>query len=203
MNELAAWIQQYGYVAVFIGTFFEGESVALLGGFLAHGELLDLRLVMVVTFIGSFCGDQTAFWLGRRFGSRWKPKSALIRKQMARAEQLLNRYQIPVLLGFRFVYGIRNATPFVAGSITSIAWPRFILLNAIGAFVWATSIPAIGFYFGHTAESLLGSSKNYEVIVPAVLISVGLLIWLVRFLRARRQAAREIATAAETPPRTQ
>ena len=65
MNEVAEWIQQYGYVAVLLGTFVEGESIALLGGFLAHGELLDLRLVMVVSFIGSFCGDQTAFWLGR------------------------------------------------------------------------------------------------------------------------------------------
>jgi membrane protein DedA with SNARE-associated domain len=127
----------------------------------------------------------------------------MIQTRMAHAERLLNRYQLPVLLGFRFVYGIRNATPFVAGSITSIAWPRFILLNAIGALIWATSIPAIGYYFGQTAESLLGSSKNYEVIVPVALVSVGLLIWLVRFLRARRQAARAIAAAAETPPRTQ
>ena len=203
MNEIAAWIQQYGYAAVFVGTFFEGESVALLGGFLAHGELLDLTLVMVVTFAGSFCGDQTAFWLGRTYGSRWKPKSPIVQRRMAQAEDLLNRYQIPVLLGFRFVYGIRNATPFVAGSITNIAWPRFVLLNAAGALIWATSIPAIGYYFGHTAESLLGSSKAYEGRILIALVSVGLLIWLVRFLRARRQAARSSAADAETPPRTQ
>ena len=203
MNEIAAWIQQYGYAAVFVGTFFEGESVALLGGFLAHGELLDLTLVMVVTFAGSFCGDQTAFWLGRTYGSRWKPKSPMVQRRMAQAEDLLNRYQIPVLLGFRFVYGIRNATPFVAGSITNIAWPRFVLLNAAGALIWATSIPAIGYYFGHTAESLLGSSKAYEGRILIALVSVGLLIWLVRFLRARRQAARATAAAAENPPRTQ
>ena len=203
MNEIAAWIQQYGYAAVFVGTFFEGESVALLGGFLAHGELLDLTLVMVVTFAGSFCGDQTAFWLGRMYGSRWKPKSPIVQRRMAQAEDLLNRYQIPVLLGFRFVYGIRNATPFVAGSITNIAWPRFVLLNAAGALIWATSIPAIGYYFGHTAESLLGSSKAYEGRILIALVSVGLLIWLVRFLRARRQAARVTAADAENPPRTQ
>jgi membrane protein DedA with SNARE-associated domain len=203
MNEIAAWIQQYGYAAVFVGTFFEGESVALFGGFLAHGELLDLTLVMVVTFAGSFCGDQTAFWLGRTYGSRWKPKSPIVRRRMAQAEDLLNRYQIPVLLGFRFVYGIRNATPFVAGSITNIAWPRFVLLNAAGALIWSTSIPAIGYYFGHTAESLLGSSKAYEGRILIALVSGGLLIWLVRFLRARRQAARATAADAESPPRTQ
>ncbi len=203
MNEIAQWIQQYGYVAVFIGTFFEGESVALLGGFIAHGGLLDLKLVMVVTFAGSFCGDQTAFWLGRKYGSRWKPKSPMVQRRMTEAEGLLNRYQIPVLLGFRFIYGIRNATPFVAGSITSIEWPRFIALNAAGAFIWATSIPAIGFYFGHTAEALLGSSKSYQLGILGALVSGALLIWLIRFLRARRQAARSTAADAENPPRTQ
>jgi membrane protein DedA with SNARE-associated domain len=203
MNEVAEWIQQYGYVAIFLGTFVEGESIALLGGFLAHGELLDLPLVMIVTFIGAFCGDQTAFWLGRRYGSRWEPKSAMVQRRRARAEVLLNRYQVPVLLGFRFVYGIRNATPFVAGSITAIGWPRFVLLNAAGALIWAASIPAIGYYFGQTAEALLGSSKTYEVRVLAALISGGLLIASIRYLRARRLAARAIAADVENPPRKQ
>lgn len=203
MDGVSEWIQQYGYVAVFLGTFVEGESIALLGGFLAHGELLNLWLVMVVSFVGSFCGDQTAFWLGRKYGSRWQPKSPMVQRRMTHAEQLLNRYQIPVLLGFRFVYGIRNATPFVAGSITKIAWPRFILLNAAGAAIWATSIPAIGYYFGHTAESLLGSTKVYQGRILAALVLGGLLIWLLRFLRARRQAVRETATDAGSPPRTQ
>ncbi len=199
MNEVAAWIQQYGYVAIFLGTFVEGESIALLGGFIAHGELLNLTFVMLVSFIGSFCGDQTAFWLGRIYGSRWKPKSPMVQRRMAHAEQLLNRYQVPVLLGFRFVYGIRNATPFVAGSITNIAWPRFVFLNAAGALIWATSIPAIGYYFGHTAETLLGSRKIYEGRILAALVIGGLLIWAIRFLRARRRAARETAIGAANP----
>ena len=115
----------------------------------------------------------------------------MVQRRMAHAEQLLNRYQVPVLLGFRFVYGIRNATPFVAGSITNIAWPRFICLNAAGALIWATSIPAIGYYFGHTAESLLGIEQDLRgARSSAALVSGGLLIWLVRFLRARRRAAR-------------
>ena len=203
MNELSDLIQQYGYAAVFLGTFVEGESIALLGGFLAHGGYLDLPLVMLTTFIGSFSGDQTAYWLGRRYGSRWKPKSAVLQRRLARADELLHRYQIPVLLGFRFVYGIRNATPFVAGSISNIPVLRFVLLNAIGAAIWATSIPVIGYYFGQTAESLLGTRKVYEGRILTILIVGGLVIWLVRYLLARRQAARSIATGVENPPRTQ
>ncbi len=142
--DLSAFIQQYGYVAVLLGTFFEGESIALLAGFFAHSELLDLRLVIIVSFIGSFSGDQTMYWLGRRYGSRWHPKSPVLQRRIVDAERLLNRYQVPVLLGFRFVYGIRNATPFVAGSITKIPLLRFIALNAAGAAIWSISIPVIG-----------------------------------------------------------
>ena len=203
MIELTDFVQQYGYAAVFVGTFFEGESVALLGGFLAHGELLDLTLVIVVTFIGSFCGDQTAYWLGRVYGSRWKPKSPVLQRRLSHADELLRRYQIPVLLGFRFVYGIRNATPFVAGSISTIPLWRFILLNAIGAAIWSTSVPIAGYYFGHTAQSLLGTREIYESRIVIILIIGGLVIWLARYLLARRQAARSNATDAENPPRTQ
>lgn len=201
--DLTALIQQYGYVAVLLGAFIEGESVVLLAGYFAHGELLDLRLVMIVTFVGSFCGDQTAYWLGRRYGSRWRPKSALLQSRIADAERLLTRYQVPVLLGFRFVYGIRNVTPFVAGSITNIPILRFIALNAAGAAIWSISIPVIGYYFGETVELLLGSSRAYGTGILIAVIVGGLAIWMVRYLRARRRAAGSSATVAANPRRTQ
>jgi membrane protein DedA with SNARE-associated domain len=203
MGQLADLIQQYGYVAVFIGTFVEGESIALLGGFLAHGGYLALTPVMIVSFIGSFSGDQTAYWLGRRYGSRWKPKSALVKERIAHAERALDRYQIPVLLGFRFVYGIRNATPFVAGSITKIPVWRFITLNAAGAAIWSTTVPAIGYFFGETAETLLGKRKTYEWRILAALVALTIIVWAVRYLRARRRAERSTAADAANPPRTQ
>jgi membrane protein DedA with SNARE-associated domain len=201
--DLTALIQQYGYVAVLLGAFLEGESVVLLAGFFAHGELLDLRLVMIVTFIGSFCGDQTAYWLGRKYGSRWHPKSAVMQSRIADAERLLTRYQVPVLLGFRFVYGIRNATPFVAGSITRIPILRFIALNAAGAAIWSISIPVIGYYFGETVELLLGSSHVYTTGILIAIIAGALVIWMVRYLLARRRAAGSSATVAANPRRTQ
>ena len=34
--SLAALLEHYGYLAVFAGTFVEGESMLLLGGYAAH-----------------------------------------------------------------------------------------------------------------------------------------------------------------------
>ena len=66
---LAHFIATYGYLAVFVGTLLEGETVLVLGGFAAHRGHLSLPVVMVVAFAGSLLGDQTMFWIGHAYGS--------------------------------------------------------------------------------------------------------------------------------------
>ena len=73
----------------------------------------------------------------------------------------------------------------------------------MGAAIWSVSVPLIGYYFGQTVESLLGSRHIYEGRILGALVAGGLVIWLVRYLLARRRAARSNATDAENPRRTQ
>ena len=65
-NLIQTLIQNYGYWAVFVGTFIEGETILLLGGFAAHRGYLALPWVIVAAFFGSLCGDQLFFFLGRK-----------------------------------------------------------------------------------------------------------------------------------------
>ncbi|WP_217994833.1 DedA family protein [Methylogaea oryzae] len=66
-------ISQYGYIALFIGTFLEGETILLVAGYLAHEGHLGLTLAILSAFLGTFAGDQTFFFLGRaRASSFWK-----------------------------------------------------------------------------------------------------------------------------------
>jgi membrane protein DedA with SNARE-associated domain len=72
---LAHLIQSYGYLAILIGTLFEGETILVLGGFAAHRGHLSLPVVVLVAFAGSLLGDQTMFWVGHIYGGallrRW------------------------------------------------------------------------------------------------------------------------------------
>ena len=68
--SLETMIATYGYGAVLVGTFLEGETVVLLGGFAAHRGYLDLPWVIAVAFAGSLLGDQLYFYLGRRHSAR-------------------------------------------------------------------------------------------------------------------------------------
>jgi membrane protein DedA with SNARE-associated domain len=56
-------IRDYGYVALFIGTFLEGETILLLAGFAVQtGQFgLELQYIILTAFVGSLSGDQTAF----------------------------------------------------------------------------------------------------------------------------------------------
>ena len=61
-------IQSYGYYAVAVGTFLEGETVLLLAGAAASSSHLAMPWVIAVATVASFAGDQLFFYLGRAYG---------------------------------------------------------------------------------------------------------------------------------------
>ena len=59
-----------GYLALFLGTVLEGETVVFLAGLAAHHGYLSFQAVVAVAVIGGFLGDQVFLFLGRRYGNR-------------------------------------------------------------------------------------------------------------------------------------
>ena len=66
---ISAFVISYGYLAVFLGTLLEGETILLSAGFAANRGLLYWPLVVAVAFAGATLGDQIAFLLGRWQGA--------------------------------------------------------------------------------------------------------------------------------------
>lgn len=55
---METFVQTYGYWAILIGTFLEGETILVLGGLAAHMGYMDLNGVILAAFAGSLSGDQ-------------------------------------------------------------------------------------------------------------------------------------------------
>ena len=89
---------------------------------------------------------------------------------------MLHRHQIKVVLGFRFLYGIRNVTPFVIGA-SRMHPGKFFVLNFLGALVWAIAVGYLGYQFGHLAESMMGQVKKYEIYFLGLLVALGLFLF--------------------------
>ena len=183
--SLEQLISTYGYYAVGIGAFIEGETVLVLGGLSAHRGYLELPWVIFWAFLGSFVGDQAYFYLGRTRGVRLLESRP---QWQARSEQvmaLLHKHQIVFILGFRFIYGLRTVTPFLIGA-AGLSAPRFFLLNFAGAVTWAVVIASMGYFFGVALESMLAELKRYEIHIFALLAAIGLAVWLVRSFAPKR-----------------
>ena len=188
-------IESFGYLALFVGTFLEGETVLVLAGFAAQRGHLALPWVMVVAFAGSLLGDQLFFLLGRWKGKAFLDRRVSWRPRVEQANRLLERHHTWILLGFRFLYGLRSVIPFVIGT-TRIPTGRFIVLTVIGGIVWAVVVGWLGYLFGQAMAALLEDVKRYELVILGALAAGGFVIWGISHLRTRRRVARAAAAAA-------
>lgn len=187
-------IEQYGYVAIVVGAFLEGETIVVLGGFAAHRHLLTLPGVMISAFAGAIASDQLFFFLGRRHGDRLLARFPRWKPGVSRVRRLLNRYHMVLIVLFRFLYGLRNITPFALG-MSDVPTARFVTLNMCGAAVWAVSVTLVGWSVGEAAHQFLGHLQQYERTVGGAIIAVGLALWLWHQIANRRRGAAEEGNA--------
>lgn len=183
----AQMVRDYGHLFLFVGTFLEGESVVLAGGYAAHRGLLSLPGVYLVCFIGSFLGDQFWYYIGRWKGGwvldrfpKFKGNFEKVRKWLGRGEDL-------AVVASRFVPGTRMATPLLLGSSGYAPW-RFAVFNAIGAAVWSLGLASVGYSLSMAVESV-GIQRKFQLYILLGLALFGLTWWLVSSIFRRTAAA--------------
>jgi len=191
-------IGSYPYVALLLGTFLEGETILILAGFAAHLGYLYLPWVILVAFLGTLSGDQLSFYLGRRHSRFVLNKHLAWQGRLDKVERLFERYQTLLILGFRFLYGLRTVTPFVLGR-SGVAPGYFFLLSAVGAMVWSLVVGIGGYLFGNILKIIMGDIKRYELEAFGAIAIIGGLIWGVYFYRSRRKKFREKIGSIEKP----
>ena len=175
-TELGKIVAQYGYLAVLAGTLLEGETVVLAAGFLAHQGHLSIPLIIMCAIIGSGVSDQGLFFLARLRGGALLARFPRV---AARVQNLADRARArPVMLTlfallFRFFYGLRNVAPIFLG-LSSLPTVRFVVLNLIGAVLWATLFSLGGYFFAKILTAVMGTLARYEVAFVALLILGGI-----------------------------
>ena len=187
---LETLLNAYGYPALLVGTFLEGETILILGGVAANMGYLSLGWVITCGFLGTLLGDQLYFYLGRRHGAEFLARRPAWHTHTQRVHRIMERYPVLLVMGFRFLYGLRTVTPFALGT-SSVPYLKFTLLNLIGAGLWAVAIGLAGFYFGHGVEAVLGEIRHYEIQVLVFIGVSGMLVWVAYLIRRRTKDEEE------------
>ena len=183
--DLPALLHDYGYLLIFVGTFAEGETLLLLGGYFAHRGYLDLYGVMATAFVAAVCGDQVFFHLGRRHAGKLFERFPHLHDKVRNAVHRAERRQNVVVLCMRFLWGLRIAVP-VAMGMTRMNAQKFFWLNLLSAGIWAMLFALLGFSTSHVVARLVENLHHYELWIAGSLVGIGALVLVVRWLSARR-----------------
>ncbi len=204
MAEIAELIQRYGYLfygITFVWTFLEGETFVIFAGALAVPGLggfkeppINIYYLILTAWLGSFCGDQFYFFLGRRYGQRIMRRFPRIQGGVQLAIDMLHKYHTVFILTYRYMYGVRNFASLGMG-MTDLPWARFAVLNCIAAFLWANSFAWGGYALGFFAAETLGQI-NFIWIMVGVMAFVMTLFAFMHWRGKKRFKARMAAAAA-------
>jgi len=195
----AALITQYGYIATFVGTLLEGESLLILSGLAAHRGYLSFPLVVLTGAAGGALGDLAFFVLGRHYGPRLIERFPRFAPAVGRVHAMVERHPALAIVAVRFMYGLRTAGPAIIGT-TRIPIVEFVLFNVLGAVVWSACWTGAGWVLGKAAEHLLGDLARIErqlFLAAVVAVAVGVLALRVWHHRAQRGAAGRASSAGE------
>src|SRR5207237_4858854 len=152
-------LHRFGYLAVFVGTFLEGETILVLAGFFAERGYLRLPLVVVCAFGGAYIGHVFWFWLGRTQGMKLLDRFPRMKKHFGKGIRIFERYGAPAIFITQWLYGLRVTCAVIIG-ISRISMLKFLVLEAITCIVWAAVIIAAGYFFGRSVDSVLCSGAH-------------------------------------------
>lgn len=212
---LIEWISQHGgplgYLLIassalieYILPPFPGDTVTLFAAVLITAFGWSFLGVFGSVMAGSVLGSLLAFYLGCWLRDR-RTRRELAERERARTgqaaptdpaerhgrEAALDRlvagfrhHGAAYLVINRFLPGVRSLF-FVAAGLAGMRTLPVIVYSAVSAAVWNLAIIALGSALGANFDTLLAWVRRYTTVVW-VIIAVVVVVWVWRFLRARR-----------------
>lgn len=203
-------VSQFGYLMVLVGVGIEslgipvpGETTLVIGAAVAAQGHLEPWGVALSGFAGAVLGDNTGYWVGRRWGPRLLTVRGVRRlyapERRAKAEDLFERRGWVAVFFGRFVALLRILAGPLAGS-QHMPWPRFLVANAAGGAVWVAAVTTVGLLLGRNLGRAirLVSRAGYAGLGIAVVLGAGYVIWRLR--RRHRERTDGLELLADRRP---
>lgn len=141
----------------------------LLGGFFAHQGFLSFPAVVALGVTGTFISEAALYHLGLSKGPAIMRRYPARLARFERFAEHLHRHKYLLILGYRFLYGMRSVAPLAIGA-SGIPPLLFHSLNLLGTVIWTLTMATLGFFFGRSISHYLDNIDNYGIWIPAALL---------------------------------
>ncbi len=195
-RNYAVWIAffaAFGETLIGLGLFVPGSTLLLFLGVLAGQGYLDIGTLLLSGLAGAYLGDIANYHIGRRYGIALLRKSGFpfSEERLEAAQAFMNRHGAKSVFLARFVPGLKEIVPFMAGSL-GMRKSRFLVWDFLGAVGWSFEFIGIGYIFS-ASLALAQVWLSRTVTVAAVLVFLLVLLYLLkRFVVQNAPAARSI-----------
>lgn len=152
-----------------VGFFLPGDTLLFSAGILAAAGHLPIIPAIAIIALAAIAGDNTGYHIGRKLGPRLfrKEDGIIFRKDLIlKAEKFYEKYGTKTLLIAHFIPVVRSFVPVAAGA-GKMDYKRFVIFDAIGDMLWATSITLLGYFVG---SRIPGIQKMVEPILLIIVL---------------------------------
>ncbi len=167
-----------------VAPFLPGDSLLFVTGALCGMGSLELHVLMPLLMLAAFGGDNTNYWIGRRFGIKlFKHDSNFFKlEHVEKTQAFYAAHGGKTIIFARFLPIIRTFAPFVAG-IGSMSYRVFMVFSALGSVAWIASLTLAGYFFGN-----IPVIKNNLTLMIICIILISFLPAIREYIRHRKQA---------------
>jgi membrane protein DedA with SNARE-associated domain/rhodanese-related sulfurtransferase len=208
MNHAMEFLIKHGYVVIFVAVFIEqiglpipSGPVLLAAGALVGFQRLSLVPVLALAIAASLICDSLWFCLGRLRGNSVLTFVCRVSIEpdtcVSKTHSAYVRYGPESLILSKFLPWIGTLGPPMAGMFNLAIW-KFLLLDAVGALVWAGAYIAGGWVFRRQLEDLAAALSRFGVWL-GVALGAALVAYVGSKVVRRRRLYHALRTHRITP----
>jgi membrane protein DedA with SNARE-associated domain len=183
---VSTYVQHFSYAGLFLVLILCGlglpvpEDLALLaGGFMVYRGTTAYPWTLIVAFVGVVVGDNSLFFLGRRFGAGLLSYLEVVRPnsqgRIDRLKEFMRRHGHLAIFYARFLAGARALVYVTAGSV-GFDFSRFFIYDTLGALISVPIAVTLGYVFGAQIEHVVGYLGGLERLIWFAIIGVTLYV---------------------------
>jgi membrane-associated protein len=170
-----------------VGFFLPGDSLLFTAGLLSATTdvLPDLWVLVILIPIAAIAGDQTGYWIGRKFGPPLfnRPDSRFFKREYVdQTAAFFEKHGPRAIILARFVPIVRAFVPVMAGT-SKMHYRTFLVYDIIGGILWGAGVTTLGYFLGQIDFV----KNNIEFILIGV-VAVSVIPVVLEIRKAKREA---------------
>lgn len=196
MDYIITFLQEYGYVAMFVAMVLENANIPIpsevvlgFAGYLIAQHIFDMTTTIIVGSLAGIIGSVLSYWIGQYGGRplllKYGKYVFFNEHKFQMAENLFDKYGGAAVFFGRLIPGVRTFISLPAG-IARYPMHKFILWTVIGTLPWTILLVWMGAKLGAHWQDLIQYNHVFLYIVVVIVVVVAIILGLRYWLKKKR-----------------